>query len=168
MNITCYLISKYGNNPNIPAMQKRTQSKPILSASGGFRWSLFFEKFLLVGGIFFHLGMAYAIFVVFEVEVFASGGCDFAATLCSAEKADLQKIRLNYVFECVPFFAKRRGEGVYASGAAVIGIGQRAEKCPIQFIKAERVDLLHLECAFNDSGGKGALAFYLRIIADAL
>ncbi len=31
-NLICYLTSKYGNNPNIPAMQKRTQTNPILSA----------------------------------------------------------------------------------------------------------------------------------------
>jgi hypothetical protein len=33
LSLTCYLTSKYENNSNNPAMQKRTQSKPNLAQS---------------------------------------------------------------------------------------------------------------------------------------
>jgi hypothetical protein len=54
-------------------------------------WFAFFKKFGLVGGFFF--------FMVFQAEVLAGGFCDFAAAFGSADKANLQKIRLDHILQ---------------------------------------------------------------------
>ena len=91
--------------------------------------------------------------------MFAGFGGDFAAAFCPAEKADLQKIRLDNVFEGVPLFAECGGECVDAGRAAIVGYGQRTHKRSIQFIQTERVDLLHFEGAFDDFGGSAPCPF---------
>ena len=78
---------------------------------------MFFEEFGLVGGVF--------LFVEFQAQVLAGLLCDFSSPPCSAEKADLQKIRLDHVLKRVPLFAECGSNGIDTGWAAIIDLDQR-------------------------------------------
>ncbi len=81
---------------------------------------------------------------------------DFSSSFCSSQKALLEQIWFDDVFEGVPFFAERCSDGVDAGRASVIYFCQSVEEISVKFIKAERVDLLHFECVFDDFFAKNA------------
>jgi len=88
--------------------------------------------------------------------VFAGVRCDFSSSFCSSQKALLQQVWFDDVFKGVPFLAERCGDSVDAGRASVIYFCQSVEEISIKFVKAERVNLLHFECVFDDFFAKNA------------
>ena len=88
--------------------------------------------------------------------MFAGVRGDFSSSFCSSQKALLEQIWFDDVFKGVSFFTERCGDGVDTGRASVIYFCQSVEEISVKFIKAERVDLLHFECVFDDFFAKNA------------
>ena len=68
-----------------------------------------------------------------------------AALSGADDEAGLQQERLDHVFESVTLLAHGGGQCFDARRASLVDFDERGEKRPVEFVQAERVDLLDLQ-----------------------
>ena len=90
-----------------------------------------------------------------------------AAARGALQEADLQQVRLVHVHDGVRLLGHGRGERLEARGTAVEALDQHAQQLAVHAVQAERVDLQLRERGLRERTGDHAVAFDLRVVAQA-
>ena len=121
---------------------------------------IFFEEFGVGGFLFFVLD--------FQAEVVKSFLRNFASSFCSSDKADLQQVRFDDIFEGVTLLSESSGKGIDAGRPAFIDFGDGFEEGSVEGVKTHGVNLFHLEGVFDDFFVEFSGTFNLGVVPDAL
>ncbi len=98
----------------------------------------------------------------------ACAGRYHAAARGALKKADLQQIRLVYIFDRLAFFTDRSGYRIQSDRAALKAENNGAEHFMVDFVQTERVDLNAGKGRPGDLQRDDAVPLDLCEIADAL